>query len=174
DTGLESLLSALSREISSLEETLKLLRLVPRDAHATAEPVILDDLVPEVVRLHGLRTDVADLAFETDFEGEPQPVWIQPGRLAHVILIALTMVTRAATAAGSRVVTIRVRATEDVASIEVVPGRNGDGAPPGGLATDLETEAVRRLLVDAGGEFGEMSGGGAEQRGVVIALPTLI
>ncbi len=175
DTGLDSLLSALSGEITSLEDTLKLLRLVPRDPRAPAEPVLLEDLVPEVVRLHELRTDVADLGFETDFEGEPQPVWIQPGRLAHTLLIGLATASRVAIAVGNRVVLVRVRATGDVVSIEVVAKGHDQGARLGGLMTDFESQAMGELIADAGGEFDEVGGGGEEEeRGVAIRLPTLV
>jgi hypothetical protein len=170
DTGLDPLLAALNSEIGTLEETLKLLRLVPRDSHAYPEPVLPEDLVPQALRLHGLRSDASDLEFETTVEGEPQPVWIRPGSLAHAILIALAAVSRDALAAGDRRVRVRVTTTEDLVTIAVLAlaAHGGDSAVP-----DREREAVNELAAEGGGSCVSIDDAGGE-RGVEIRLPTLI
>jgi hypothetical protein len=177
DTGLEPLLSALSDEIVTLERTLNLLRLVPRNPEGTEEPVMLGDLLPEIVRLHQVRGDVGELAFDLQFHGEAQPVWLEPARLTHALLLALGAVSRTAATAGETSVDIRVDSTDAAVSIEIdAGGRDVVTHSTGNIFAPGEAELVRVLIGNAGGELEE---GVAEDSGriraaVLLRLPTLL
>jgi hypothetical protein len=172
DTGLDPLLAALSDEVVTLEGTLKLLRLLPRSTRSVAEPVLLNELIPEVLRLHGIRADASDLRVEVLHDEGLQPVWIDSARLAHALLIVLAVVTRTAVVRREGVITVHARSTTELATIVfAVP----DDPPPALWTTfrAAEVERVRRLVADAGGEFVE--GDGEDPRGsVMIRLPTLL
>jgi hypothetical protein len=173
DTGLEPLLSALSDEIVTLERTLNLLRLVPRNPNGTEEPVILDDLLPEVLRLHQVRGDLLDLVFDLKFEGEAQPVWLEPARLTHALLVALGTFSRAAMAAGDKSVEVRVSSSESAVVIELrAHGQGVANRSSGTIFTPDEAGLMRLLIGGAGGNLEE----GADDRGrfIVLRLPTLL
>lgn len=171
DTGLDPLLSALSDEIATLEETLKMLRLVPRSPRSTAEPVLLNELVPEVVRLHDVRSDSTDSRVESRFDEGLQPVWVHPDRLSHALLIVLAAVSRRASRSGARVIAVSAGSGEEVATIHFsIP------SSPEPLSLDVwfapaEIAMVGRLVGEGGGDFRDA---GSERPGVEIRLPTLL
>jgi hypothetical protein len=171
DTGLDPLLAALSEEIETLERTLKLLRLVPRSPRSTAEPVLLNELVPEVVRLHGVRSDATDLRMETYFDDGLQPVWVDPARLSHALLIVFAAVSRFAYRSGERAIAVRAGSTAELATIGFTTP-SGVGAPSLSASFDpAEVAMVRRLIAEGGGELRDAE---SDPPGVELRLPTLL
>ncbi len=172
DTGLEPLLSALSDEIVTLERTLNLLRLVPRNPHGMEEPVILSDLLPDVLRLHQVRGEVNELTFDLHFNGETQPVWLEPARLTHALLLAFGAVSRAAKAVGATSVHTHVGSTDAAVMIEIGSAAGDGRVATGEFFTDGEAEMMRMLMGESGGEFEEGNGDGGSH--LVLRLPTLL
>lgn len=171
DTGLDPLLSALSDEIVTLEETLKLLRLVPRSPRSTAEPVLLNELVPEVVRLHGVRSDSTDLRVESRFDEGLQPVWVHPARLSHALLIVLAAVSRHASRPGARVISVSAGSGEEVATIHFTIPSSPEPLSLDASFAPAEIAMIGRLVGEGGGDFRDA---GSERPGVEIRIPTLL
>jgi hypothetical protein len=180
DTGLDPLLSALSSEIGSLEKTLALLRLLPRSPTAVHEPVRLEDLLPEVVSLHRLQTEFRDLDYGIDAQPDTTPIWVEPSRLTHTLLLLLAAASGVACRNGGSAVAIGY--TGDDRYVRLVigtpPSTEGPG-PSDSPQVDgppLKGEVVRELVVRLGGELVEASCGDDPRSGVrfELLLPTLL
>lgn len=171
DTGLDPLLSVLTGEIQTLENTLDLLRLIPRNPDGVPEPLLLEDIIPEAVRLSEMRGDFRDFGYETAFEGDAQPVWMEYASLVHALLISLGTVSRATREAGGGRVVIRVDSAPERVIVRVRPaGVAGESSTPGEHVATREVELGRSLVVPYGGCFDVEEKG----EGVRLELPTLL
>jgi len=178
DTGLDPLLTALSEEISTLERTLDLLRLVPRNPDGMAEPGRIEDILPNAVRLHQLRGDVRELEIAMHFEEESQPIRAEPASLTHALLTALACVSRSANAIGAQSITLGVQSTESrVVVVFQIAG--GDAISfDQEICTPAEADLIKGLIGPDGGVLRQAFGGASD--GVVagahleIDLPSLL
>jgi hypothetical protein len=174
-TGASPLLAALSKEIDTLERSLRLLRWLPSNPKESAEPVRLRDLMPEILELHRLSGVALDLEFDVRSDGDTPALWVEPVRLAHALLLLLNVASRLALANQTPVVQIRVSGDDEVVSVVLgasLAARADRGVP---ACTPLEVQLVRLLLGSAGGELVEgdaVANLGSGQ--ITLRLPTLL
>ncbi|CAN5677517.1 hypothetical protein BH23GEM3_BH23GEM3_05200 [soil metagenome] len=182
DTGLDPLFSVLGQEITNLEKTIALLRLLPRNPDEQPEPVHLTDTLTSVLALHRLQSDGRDLEYEVDAAPDVLPVWIEPSTLAHALLLLLSSAARIAERAGNTSISVTCRGDEDWATlaIESPPPQPGAGEAEESEWDDswkpVDARVVEVLLEGAGGELMESRFAGDPARGVCyrMRLPTLL
>jgi hypothetical protein len=155
DTGLDPLLSALSGEIATLDRTLALLRLIPRNPDGTPEPLRLADLLPELLEVHRLRGEMRELHLGLREEGEALPVWAEPARLGHALLMLLDVGTRAAIAAGADALHVALSGDEvhTLVRFELSVEGEAEGRDAEMRMTPVERRVVTELLQESGGEL---------------------
>jgi hypothetical protein len=174
DTGLEPLLTVLSGEIGTLDRTLALLRLLPRNLDELAEPVRLQDVLPAVLELHRLQSDAREVEFLLDADEHCLPAWIQPSRLTHALLLLLARVSRATRQAEPTQAMIRCSGDDD--EVRVVVDAAGARPDPASRERDGVLAAIEGLVGHAGGEVREARIGGAAVGGLrwELRLPSLL
>jgi C4-dicarboxylate-specific signal transduction histidine kinase len=174
DTGLDPLLSALSDEISTLDRTLALLRLIPRNPDGTPEPVNLSELLPELLEVHRLRGEMREFRVTLREDGEALPVWAEPARLGHALLLLLDAVTRSARPTGDQELDVALTGDEVYAIVRLeLRGADGGAGNEGKPLSPVETGVVRELLEESGGELcadGDSVDGGFRFE---VRIPTL-
>jgi hypothetical protein len=180
ETGLDPLLDVLRREVDTLERTISLLRLLPRNAGELPEPVRLVELLPDVLALHRLQSEIRDLDFQLHEQPDLQPVWIEPATLAHALLLLLSAATRIARRARQSSISIWCRGDSEWVEliIESPPSPTGEPLQVDATAQEwvpLDARVVERLLEGAGGRLAENHFSGDPARGVYfeLRLPTL-
>ncbi len=82
-------LTALSDDVARLNHLLQLFRCMPAEPFAGAEPVRLQDIVPQVLELHGHHADLRDIAVEVDADDETHPLLVRPSALLRCLLVVL-------------------------------------------------------------------------------------
>lgn len=95
--GLETIAGDLAR----LGEANRVLRLLPRDASAGEEPLILDDVLADVFVIHRFLHDVRDLQVTIVPTRFVEPVRCERWALLHVLTILLAEAKRLARDAGA-------------------------------------------------------------------------
>lgn len=86
------LLTRLDDEVGRLGTLLRLMRLLPRAPHAPAEPVMADDVVPDVLALVGCIAEFRDAAVRAVPLGGVPPLRCRPLALQHALLLLLVAV----------------------------------------------------------------------------------
>ena len=84
-SGFENLAADLSR----LEDCNRVLRLLPRDSHASEEPLILDDVLADVFAIHRFLHDVRDLQVSIVPTRFVEPVRAERWALVRVLTLLL-------------------------------------------------------------------------------------
>lgn len=162
---------SLGVEMERLQETVRVLSLVPRHRTAPAEPVQVADLLRDAHCLYREHHDLRDVPFAVEGAEDVLPVWGEPSALTHALLVLLGVVGRRA--AGQAGAGIRARCTGDRSFVRVEVGLDGGGAAggPGEAAAlaGVEPGAAAVLLGRWGGEVEEGEGGA-----VAAVLPTLL
>jgi signal transduction histidine kinase len=170
DAAGNPLLVVLQQEVERLEQTTRLLRLLPREAHDQPEPVRLADVLPDVLALHRLRSDARDVKFEVRESSDPAPAWVSPGLLSHALLMVLDAATRASLRATAASVPVTVYGDADIVAVVVeLPAEAG-------LAAEETTllASVGEMLRQAGGELAAgVPNAGAGPARIEVRLPTL-
>lgn len=181
DTGADPLLAVLSGEIEQLERTVELLRLLPRHPDEQPEPVLLAELLPNVLALHRLQGEWRDLEYEVHGADGVSPVCVEPSLLAHALLLLLSAAARIAKRAGNPRISLRCGGDEDwsVLVIESPPAPAAGGVAPATAAQGwkpIDARAVEALLRGAGGELIGNHFAGDPAGGVYfeLRLPTLV
>jgi hypothetical protein len=82
-------IAALAQEVSRLNHLLVLFRCMPAEPFAGAEPVRLQDIVPQVLELHGHHADLRGVAVEVDADFDTLPVLVRPSALLRCLLVVL-------------------------------------------------------------------------------------
>jgi hypothetical protein len=191
----DEMLATLGVEVGRLERTLRLLRMVPREATARAEPVRVEERLPDVLAMHEHHPVLRDVPCELSIQENVAPVWIAPAVLSHAALTLLTGAKQIASSARERApaggrspagpagaVTIRCEGSADGTQVLVrlesvdaagAPGANGlVRRPPEG-----EIGKAAEWIVSGGfGTVAELvrTGPGADTvRGFELSLVTL-
>ena len=81
--------TALASEVARLNHLLQLFRCMPAEPFAGAEPVRLQDIVPQVLELHGHHADLHAIAVEVDADEETHPLLVRPSALLRCLLVVL-------------------------------------------------------------------------------------
>ncbi len=82
-------LNALASDVSRLNHLLQLFRCMPAEPFAGAEPVRLQDIVPQVLELHGHHADLHEIAVDVDADPETHPLLVRPSALLRCLLVVL-------------------------------------------------------------------------------------
>jgi hypothetical protein len=83
------MLRALSQETSRLNRLLQLYRLMPAEPFAVAEPVRLQDMMPQVLELHAHHSDLRDIPCEVSGDPDTLPTLVRPSALLRCLLVLL-------------------------------------------------------------------------------------
>lgn len=89
DTPDAPMIQALAVEVSRLGHLLRLFRAMPAEPFSGSEPVRVQDIVPEVLELHGHHTDLHDIPCEIDGDDAVDPLLIRPSALMRCLLVVL-------------------------------------------------------------------------------------
>lgn len=82
-------LRALAGEVSRLNHLLQLFRCMPAEPFVGAEPVRLQDIVPQVLELHGHHADLRNIPVVVDADCDTLPLLVRPSALLRCLLVAL-------------------------------------------------------------------------------------
>jgi hypothetical protein len=93
--------TALAQEVSRLSHLLQLFRCMPAEPFAGAEPVRMQDIVPQVLELHGHHSDLRGISVEVDADAETLPVLVRPSALLRCLLVVLEAAAGNALRSGS-------------------------------------------------------------------------
>ena len=96
-SGFESLAADLAR----LEDCNRMVRLLPRDAHSSEEPLILDDVLADVFAIHRFLHDVRDLQVTIVPTRFVEPVRVERWALVRVLALLLADAKRLAKSADA-------------------------------------------------------------------------
>ena len=80
---------AMASEVARLGQLLQLFRCVPAEPFADAEPVRLQDIVPQVLELHGHHADLRGIAVAVEGDDETLPLLVRPSALLRCLLVVL-------------------------------------------------------------------------------------
>lgn len=98
-SGLENLAAELRR----LEDCNRLVRLLPHDRHAGEEPLILDDVLADVLAIHRYLHDVRELQVTIVPTRYVEPVRVERWALVRVLALLLSDAKRLAKKASASV-----------------------------------------------------------------------
>lgn len=82
-------IAALAQEVGRLNHLLQLYRCMPAEPFAGSEPVRLQDIVPQVLELHGHHSDLRGISVEVDADFETLPLLVRPSALLRCLLVLL-------------------------------------------------------------------------------------
>ena len=82
-------IAALAQEVTRLNHLLGLFRSLPAEHFADAEPVRLQDIVPQVLELHGHHADLRRIDVALDGDPETLPLLVRPSALLRCLLVVL-------------------------------------------------------------------------------------
>jgi hypothetical protein len=120
----ESRLESVAAELARLEDCSRLVRLLPRDAVAGEEPLILDDVLADVFAIHRFLQEVRDVSVTIVPTRFVEPVRVERWALVRVLTLLLSDAKRLAGPLGAPV---RVAAESDEHWVSV---EFRVGAPP--------------------------------------------
>ncbi|MBK6486878.1 MAG: hypothetical protein IPF98_08420 [Gemmatimonadetes bacterium] len=95
------IVAALAQEVSRLNHLLHLFRCMPAEPFVGAEPVRLQDIVPQVLELHGHHADLRVIAVDVAADMETLPLLVRPSALLRCLLVVLESGAGNALRAGS-------------------------------------------------------------------------
>ncbi len=149
------LAGALGTEVTRLESTTSMLRLLERGGGG--EPVQLSASLADVSALLALHHRLRDVELVADVPAELHPLWVDPIALVRALLL---MAVQAA-GEGAHRVEVVARGDDEVVEVRITAGGEAAAGAEAGLA-------------DAGAMLGAWGGRVVEEGGALIAtLPTL-
>ena len=160
----EASFRSLAADLARLEDCSRMVRLLPRDAVAIEEPLILDDVLADVFAIHRFLHDVRDLQVSIAPTRYVEPVRVERWALVRVLALLLNDAKRLAKQADA-IVRVVTESDEHWVQIEFRVG-----SP---LVTDVPSPA------HAGGRYAALVAAGFggtvnRRQGVVeLRLPTL-
>lgn len=89
DVPDQQMIQALANEVSRLNHLLQLFRAMPAEPFAGAEPVRIQDIVPEVLELHDHHSDLRNIPCEVDGDAGVHPLLVRPSALLRCLLVVL-------------------------------------------------------------------------------------
>jgi hypothetical protein len=131
----------LSGDLARLGEANRVLRLLPRDASAGEEPLILDDVLADVFAIHRFLHDVRDLQVTIVPTRFVEPVRCERWALLHVLTMLLTEAKRLAKDATT-VVRSAVESDEHTVRVQFQVGTPALAEAPASLGIYAERLAA--------------------------------
>ncbi len=157
--------ATLRAESDKLEALLQLMRVLPRRAEASAEPVIPTDILQQAIAIAAHHPDAREVRVTVSTEGDLQPAYVEPGHLAMALCVALVHaqgITQRA-AAGDAEIAVRVFSDTDIVSLECCATGVANGArhvlSDETTTNEVDVAAVRWLLAPFGGGGDVVAGG---------------
>lgn len=83
------MVKTLAQEVARLSHLLTLYRLMPAEPFVTTEAMRLQDVLPQVMELHGHHADLRGIPIEVSQTNDPQPVLVRPSALSRCLLVLL-------------------------------------------------------------------------------------
>lgn len=83
------LVRALSAEVMRLHELLELYRLMPAEPFANPEPCRLQDVIPQMLKLHLHHSDLKEIPCELEYDANAQPILVRQSALLRCLLVLL-------------------------------------------------------------------------------------
>lgn len=83
------LVQSLAQEVKRLNQLLMLFRLMPAEPFVTTEPVRVQDVIPQVMELHGHHSDLRGIPIDISAAGDIPPVLVRPSALLRCLLVLL-------------------------------------------------------------------------------------
>lgn len=80
---------SLGQEMGRLHHLLQLFRAMPAEPFVVTEPMRLQDVVPQVVDLHGHHADLKRIPVTVEAQGDVSPVLVRPSALLRCLLVLL-------------------------------------------------------------------------------------
>jgi len=80
---------SLGQEVGKLNHLLQLFRVMPAEPFVITEPMRLQDVVPQVLDLHGHHTDLRRIPVELRPQTDVSPVLVRPSALLRCLLVLL-------------------------------------------------------------------------------------
>jgi hypothetical protein len=165
---------ALAEEVTRLGHLLILFRCMPAEPFAGSEPVRLQDVIPQLLELHGHHADLRNIIVEISADPETLPLLVRPSALLRCLLVVLE--SGAGNALRSGIYgPLTLSYTGDAREVRVV---FESPQPPGQLLFTGEgsiVHAVRSALAHANAVFGAavVHGDAGERIRYELRLPTL-
>lgn len=82
-------MKAMAEEVTRLGHLLILYRCMPAEPFAGAEPVRLQDVIPQLLELHGHHADLRNIEVEVSADPETLPLLVRPSALLRCLLVVL-------------------------------------------------------------------------------------
>lgn len=165
---------ALVMEVGRLNHLLRLYRLMPAEPFVTTEAVRVQDLIPQVLELHGHHADLRGISVHIEGSTDTPPVLVRPSALLRCLLVVLESAAGNALRSGSQQ-PLRLSYIQEghhvIVTFEGV-------APAGQLLFSGEgstVHAVRTALAHAHAtlEADQLQNGNEHRVRFVLRLPTL-
>lgn len=144
---------ALAQEVTRLNQLLQLFRCMPAEPFASAEPVRLQDIVPQVLELHGHHSDLRGIAVDVDADFETHPLLVRPSALLRCLLVVLEAGAGNALRAGTSA-PLRMAYSGDATWVRVVIEAPQPEGQPIFTGEGSLVHAVRSALAHASAEVG--------------------
>jgi hypothetical protein len=80
---------SLRQEVGKLNHLLQLFRVMPAEPFVVTEPMRLQDVVPQVLDLHGHHTDLRKVPVDLSAQADVSPVLVRPSALLRCLLVLL-------------------------------------------------------------------------------------
>jgi hypothetical protein len=158
----EPMREALADEAGRLDRLVSLFRLLPTSSPVAVRP---GDLLTDVVALHRLDPEMLELEYDVGTDGDPLPVFGDPGVLARAMLMLLWAVARGAPT-GARL-RLGVSGDEEWNWIDLRLTPRGDAAPDDGVLREA------RGMLQEGGFETSGSDPAAEPGALRVGIATL-
>jgi signal transduction histidine kinase len=169
----DPLQATLRGELETLERTLALLRVLPRESEEPSVLLRLVDVLPDAIDLQRLRTEFRDLDLKVVEDGDALPVQAEPTRILHAFLLLLDLVGKNL---ADRAAPITVGISGDQERVSVAMNYKAGQSASLSDRFESEVEFLRGLLRDAGGRVIDESGSpdlNGDAR-LTIQLPTVL
>lgn len=161
---------ALGRESERLRATVALLSLLPREQSPGPEPVQVDDALGRALELYQVHHDLRDLPCTLHVAPNTLPLWAEPERLTHALLMLMTAAAHQVRHDAQGEVRVTCVGTLSEVTIRVEAhgaGEEQDAAVVGGYHAGAEA-----LLAEVGGSVA-LEEGSPRGRCFRVDLPTL-
>jgi hypothetical protein len=165
---------SLASEVTRLNQLLQLYRLMTAEPFVTTEAVRLQDVIPQVLELHGHHSDLRGIPIDVTAHGDVPPVLVRPSALLRCLLVLLESAAGNALRSGAEASLLLTYGAEG----KRVVVRFEAPAPPGQLVFTGDgslVHAVQSTLAHAHGEAtaAAVRGQSGEAIAYEVTLPTL-
>lgn len=84
-----AMVRSIGQEMGRLHHLLQLFRAMPAEPFVVTEPMRLQDVIPQVIDLHGHHADLKRIPVKVEAQGDVAPVLVRPSALLRCLLVLL-------------------------------------------------------------------------------------